>query len=117
MTKELVEPKLISQEDMDAIAGSLDALRALGVRKPKSAQQVHMENRLADFLELAEQDFLKGWTDCEEGIRRKQDSRRRTTLAMLTATSTKQGGASHDRGDRADSRQAVQDGRVSCKRV
>lgn len=69
MTKELVEPKLISQEDMDAIAGSLDALRALGVRKPKSAQQVHMENRLADFLELAEQDFLKGWTDCEEGIR------------------------------------------------
>ena len=69
MTKEMVEPKLISQEDMDAIAGSLDALRALSVRKPKSAQQVHMENRLADFLELAEQDFLRGWTDCEEGIR------------------------------------------------
>jgi len=72
MTKEFVEPKLIPQEDMDAIAGSLDALRALSVRTPKSAQQVHMENRLADFLELAEQDFIRGWTDWEEGIQHKE---------------------------------------------
>lgn len=72
MTKEFVEPKLISQEDMDAIAGSLDALQALSIRTPKSAQQVHMENRLADFLELAEQDFIRGWTDWEEGIQHKE---------------------------------------------
>ena len=72
MSREFVEPKLIPQEDMDAIAGSLDALRALSVRTPKSAQQVHMENRLADFLELAEQDFIRGWTDWEEGIQHKE---------------------------------------------
>lgn len=24
---------------------------------------------MADYLELAEYDFIKGWTDCEEGIR------------------------------------------------
>lgn len=72
MSKQFVDPKLISQEDMDAIAGSLDALRALSVRTPKSAQQVHMENRLADFLELAEQDFIRGWTDWEEGIQHKE---------------------------------------------
>ena len=72
MTKEFVEPKLIPQEDMDAIAGSLDALRALSVRTPKSAQQVHMDNRLADFLELAEQDFIRGWTDWEEGIQHRE---------------------------------------------
>ena len=72
MTKEFVEPKLIPQEDMDAIAGSLDALQALSARTPKSAQQIHMENRLADFLELAEQDFIRGWTDWEEGIQHKE---------------------------------------------
>lgn len=72
MTKEFVEPKLISQEDMDAIAGSLDALQALSIRTPKSAQQAHMDARLADFLELAEQDFIRGWTDWEEGIQHKE---------------------------------------------
>lgn len=69
MIKDFVEPKLIPQEDMDAIAGSLDALRALSIRTPKPAQQVHMENRLADYLELVEQDYLRGWTDCEQGMR------------------------------------------------
>ena len=31
-----------------------------------------MESRLADFLELAEQDFIRGWTDWEEGIQHKK---------------------------------------------
>ena len=31
-----------------------------------------MEARLADFLELAEQDFIRGWTDWEEGIQHKK---------------------------------------------
>jgi len=31
-----------------------------------------MEARLADFLELAEQDFIRGWTEWEEGIQHKK---------------------------------------------
>ena len=31
-----------------------------------------MDARLADFLELAEQDFIRGWTDWEEGIQHKK---------------------------------------------
>ena len=69
MSKQFQEPRLISQEEIDALAGSIDALQALSIRSPKPAQQVHMENRLADYLVLVEQDYLRGWTDCEQGLR------------------------------------------------
>lgn len=69
MTKEFIEPKPISVEDMDCLAGSIDALRALSIRTPKSAKQVHIENRLADYLKLVEHDYLRGWEDCEYGKR------------------------------------------------
>lgn len=66
------EPKLIKSnliEEMDMLVDQLRDLRAL---QPKSAQDAEMDARLADFLELAEQDFIRGWTDWEEGIQHKE---------------------------------------------
>jgi len=39
------------------------------VDRPRNAQEVAMDHRVADYLEVAEQDFIRGWTDCEEGVR------------------------------------------------
>ena len=55
-----------------------------------------MDARLADFLELAEQDFIRGWTDWEKASSTRRDSQRRTTLAMLTAMSMKTEEVSND---------------------
>ena len=66
------EPKLIKSnliEEMDMLVDQLRDLRAL---QPKSAQDAEMDARLSDFLELAEQDFIRGWTDWEEGIQHKE---------------------------------------------
>ena len=62
------EPQLIKSDLLDELDSLVGQLRDLSIRKPKD-QDAHRDARLADFLELAEQDFLKGWTDCEEGIR------------------------------------------------
>jgi hypothetical protein len=35
----------------------------------KHPQDAHRDARLSDYITLAEQDYLRGWTDCEEGIR------------------------------------------------
>ena len=74
MTKQFVEPQLIKSdiiEELDLLVGQL---RDLSIRKPVAfhIQESMMESRLADFLELAEQDFIRGWTDWEEGIQHKK---------------------------------------------
>ena len=63
----LIKPELI--QELDSLVGQL---RDITIRKPKHPQEAHMEARLADFLELAEQDFIRGWTDWEEGIQHKK---------------------------------------------
>ena len=63
----LIKPELI--QELDSLVGQL---RDITIRKPKHPQEAHMEARLADFLELAEQDFIRGWTDWEEGIQHKE---------------------------------------------
>lgn len=34
----------------------------------RHAQDAHRDARLSDYITLAEQHYLRGWTDCEEGI-------------------------------------------------
>lgn len=71
-SNQFVPPKPIKSdiiEELDSLVGQLRDLTAL---KPKHAQEAHMESRLADFLELAEQDFIRGWTDWEEGVQHKK---------------------------------------------
>ena len=68
------EPQLIKSDllnELDSLVGQLKNLSAYKP-KPRHAQDAHMDARLADFLELAEQDYIKGWTDCEEGIRHRE---------------------------------------------
>lgn len=55
-------------QELDSLVGQLKNLSAYKPQ-PRHPQDAHMDARLADFLELAEQDYIKGWTDCEEGIR------------------------------------------------
>jgi hypothetical protein len=59
------EPKPISNQEMSALLTSIDMLRS--IRKRDRVQEAQMDARMSDFLELAEQDYLKGWTDCEIG--------------------------------------------------
>lgn len=73
MTKQFVEPQPIKAELIQELDSLVGDLRNLSNRKPAfSIQEAQMDARMADFLELAEQDFIKGWTDCEEGITRKE---------------------------------------------
>lgn len=71
-SKKFVPPKLIKSdiiEELDSLVGQLSDLTAM---KPKHPQEAQMDARLADFLELAEQDFIRGWTDWEEGVQHKE---------------------------------------------
>ena len=71
MTKQFIEPKLIKGElieELDSLVGHLKNLSAYKP-KPLHIQEAAMHARMSDFLDLAEQDYIKGWTDCEEGIR------------------------------------------------
>jgi len=71
-SNQFIPPKPIKSdiiEELDSLVGQLSDLTAM---KPKPVQDAHMESRLADFLELAEQDFIRGWTDWEEGIQHKK---------------------------------------------
>ena len=64
------EPKLIKSDLIDELDAAVNQLRNLSIRKPAfHIQEAMMDARMADFLELAEQDYIRGWTDCEEGIK------------------------------------------------
>ena len=71
------EPQLIKSELLDELDSLVGQLRDLSIRKPQPfhIQEAMMDARLADYLELAEQDYIKGWTDCEEGIRHSEGKR------------------------------------------
>ena len=71
MTKQFIEPKLIKGELIEELDSLVGQLKNLSAYKPKPfhIQEAAMDSRMSDFLELAEQDYIKGWTDCEEGIR------------------------------------------------
>lgn len=71
-SNEFVPPKVIKSELIEELDSLVGQLRDLSIRKPKHPQEAHMDARLADFLELAEQDFIRGWTDWEEGIQHKK---------------------------------------------
>ena len=71
-SNKFVPPKLIKSELIEELDSLVGQLRDLSIRKPKHPQEAHMDARLADFLELAEQDFIRGWTDWEEGIQHKK---------------------------------------------
>ena len=71
-SKKFVPPKLIKSDIIEELDSLVGQLRDLTAMKPKPAQDAHMEARLADFLELAEQDFIRGWTEWEEGIQHKK---------------------------------------------
>jgi hypothetical protein len=70
MSIKFVEPKPIKAELIQELDGLVSQLHNLSIRKPMPfhVQEAAMEARMADFLELSEQDFIRGWTDCEEGI-------------------------------------------------
>ena len=71
-SNKFIEPKLIKSDLIQEMDMLVDQLRDLRALQPKSTQDAQMEARLADFLELAEQDFIRGWTDWEEGIQHKK---------------------------------------------
>ena len=62
-----IKGDLISE--LDSLVGQLRDLTAM---RPKTTSEAEMDARLADFLELAEQDFIRGWVDWEEGIEHKR---------------------------------------------
>jgi len=71
-SNQFLPPKPIKSDIIEELDSLVGQLRDLTAMKPKPAQDAHMEARLADFLELAEQDFIRGWTDWEEGIQHKK---------------------------------------------
>ena len=71
-SNQFIPPKPIKSDIIEELDSLVGQLRDLTAMKPKPAQDAHMESRLADFLELAEQDFIRGWTDWEEGIQHKK---------------------------------------------
>jgi len=71
-SNQFVPPKPIKSDIIEELDSLVGQLRDLTAMKPKPAQDAHMEARLADFLELAEQDFIRGWTDWEEGVQHKK---------------------------------------------
>jgi hypothetical protein len=74
MSIKFVEPKPIKPELIQELDGLVGQLRNLSIYKPMPfhVQEAAMEARMADFLELSEQDFIRGWTDCEEGIEHRE---------------------------------------------
>ena len=71
-SNQFVPPKPIKSDIIEELDSLVGQLRDLTAMKPKTTQDAHMDARLADFLELAEQDFIRGWTDWEEGIQHKK---------------------------------------------
>ena len=73
-SKKFVEPQPIKAELMEELDSLVGDLRNLSIRRPVPfhVQEAAMEARMADYLELAEQDYIKGWTDQEEGVRHRE---------------------------------------------
>ena len=72
MSIKFVEPNPIKAELIQELDGLVKDLSHLTIRKPKTWKQATMHAQLDDFLQLSEQDFIRGWTDCEEGIQHKE---------------------------------------------
>ena len=74
MSIKFVEPKPIKAELIQELDGLVGQLHNLSIRKPMPfhVQEAAMEARMADYLELSEQDFISGWTDCEESIEHRE---------------------------------------------
>ena len=74
MSIKFVEPKPIKAELIQELDGLVSQLHNLSIRKPMTfhVQEAAMEARMSDFVELSEQDFIRGWTDCEEGIEHRE---------------------------------------------
>ena len=72
MSIEFVEPKPIKAELIQELDELVKDLNYLTIRKPKTWKEATMHAQLDDFLELSEQDFIRGWTDWEEGIQHKE---------------------------------------------
>ena len=69
MSNKTLEERLVVAEcDIAELDKSLSKLQAIKHSNQSHGQTAAMEARLADYLELAEQSFIKGWTDCEQGI-------------------------------------------------
>jgi hypothetical protein len=73
-TKTFKAPQPIKAELIQELDSLVGDLRNLSIRRPSpfEVQEAAMDARLADFLELAEQDYIKGWTDQEEGVRHRE---------------------------------------------
>lgn len=69
--KQFKPPRLIESEIITELDSLVGQLKDLSIYKPEpfQIQEAAMDARMSDFLKLAEQDFLRGWTDCEQGIR------------------------------------------------
>ena len=72
MSIKFVEPKPIKAELIQELDGLVKDLNHLTIRKPKTWKEATMYAQLDDFLQLSEQDFIRGWTDWEEGIQHKE---------------------------------------------
>ena len=74
MSIKFVEPKPIKAELIQELDGLVGQLHNLSIRKPMPfhVQEAAMEAMMSDFVELSEQDFIRGWTDCEEGIEHRE---------------------------------------------
>lgn len=72
MSIKFVEPNPIKAELIQELDGLVKDLSHLTIRKPKTWKEATMHAQLDDFLQLSEQDFIRGWTDWEEGIQHKE---------------------------------------------
>ena len=74
MSKQFIEPQPIKAELIEELDSLVGDLRNLSIRRPVpfQVQEAAMEARMSDYLELAEQDYIKGWTDQEEGVRHRE---------------------------------------------
>lgn len=70
--KTFVAPKMIDGALINDLANSLEELRRVRRPAPLTVLEAEMDARLADYVELCEQAFIEGWTDCEEKITSKE---------------------------------------------
>jgi hypothetical protein len=69
MSEQTLEQRLVIAEcDIAELDKSLSKLQSIKTSSKDHSQTAAMDARLDDYLELAEQSFIKGWIDCEQGI-------------------------------------------------
>ena len=73
MSDQNTDPQPVKSDLMAGFDSAVERLNKLSALKPFQlhVQEAQMHARLADYLELAEQEYIRGWTDCELGIRHK----------------------------------------------